>query len=156
MPELPEVETTVQGLRVQVRHRTFVDVWTDWKKVVKKPTNFEIFKKEIIGKNIIRVWRRAKNVIFELSGNESLLVHQKMTGHLLVGRWHQEGGVWVADKEGPLQDRINGFIHLLFTLDNGEMIALSDMRKFAKAELWKTHDLLEELKKLGPEPLEKS
>ena len=38
------------------------------------------------------------------------------------------------------------------------MIALSDVRKFAKVELWKTADLLNslEFKKLGPEPLEKS
>ena len=38
------------------------------------------------------------------------------------------------------------------------MIALSDVRKFAKVELWKTYELLnsKEFKNLGPEPLEKS
>ena len=37
------------------------------------------------------------------------------------------------------------------------MLALSDLRKFAKVELWKTKELKEseELKSLGPEPLEK-
>ena len=37
------------------------------------------------------------------------------------------------------------------------MIALSDARKFAKIELWKTEELLnsKEFKNLGPEPLEK-
>ena len=61
-------------------------------------------------------------------------------------------------KKGPLEEKINTFIHLLFTLDNGKMIALSDVRKFAKAELWKTEDLLssDEFKNLGPEPLEKN
>ena len=38
------------------------------------------------------------------------------------------------------------------------MIALSDARKFAKVELWKTEELInsKEFKNLGPEPLEKN
>ena len=156
MPELPEVETTVKGLNSKGLNRTFVDVWSDWKKMVKRPKSFDVFKKELQSKKIIKVWRRAKNVIFELSGGYSLLVHQKMTGHLLHGVWNMEHGTWVPAKRGPLDEKINLFIHLLFTLDNGQMIALSDLRKFAKAELWGTQDLLKELSNLGPEPLEKS
>ncbi len=155
MPELPEVQTTVQGLHSKVLNRTFVDVWSDWKKLVKKPNNFELFKKELKGKKIKRVWRRAKNVIFELSQGYSLLIHQKMTGHLLHGTWNMKHGTWVPSQNGPLNEKINTFLHLIFFLDNKTMIALSDVRKFAKAELWKTEDLLEDFKKLGPEPLEK-
>ena len=60
-------------------------------------------------------------------------------------------------KEGPLNDPYNRFLHLIFFFDNGKMMALSDARKFAKVELWKTDDLLnsKEFKNLGPEPLEK-
>ena len=87
MPELPEVETTVKGLQERVLNRTFIDAWSDWKKIVKRPKDFEIFKKELKGKKIQRVWRRAKNVIFELSSGYSLLVHMKMTGHLLYGKY---------------------------------------------------------------------
>ncbi len=157
MPELPEVETTVKGLNLKVLKRTFIDVWSDWKKTVKRPKDFELFRKEIKNKKIKKVWRRAKNVIFELSDGYSLLIHQKMTGHLMVGNWKLENNKWVPVKRGPLDEKINTFIHLLFTLDNGRMIALSDLRKFAKTELWKTEDLLssEEFKNLGPEPLEK-
>ena len=36
MPELPEVETTVRGLQKKVLNRTFVDFWTDSKKLIKK------------------------------------------------------------------------------------------------------------------------
>lgn len=158
MPELPEVQTTVDGLKSRVLNRTFVDVWSDWKKLVKKPKDFEQFKKEIKNKKIKKIWRRAKNIIFDLSDNCSLLVHQKMTGHLLVGNWKQENGIWVPDKKGPLNDPYNRFLHLIFFFDNEEMMALSDARKFAKVELWKTNDLLnsKEFKNLGPEPLEKS
>ena len=46
MPELPEVETTVKGLKPKVLKRTFVDVWSDWNKTVKKPKDFEQFKKD--------------------------------------------------------------------------------------------------------------
>jgi formamidopyrimidine-DNA glycosylase len=157
MPELPEVETIVRELKTKVLSRTFVDVWTDFKKVIKKPGSFESFKKEIRGKKIAIVWRRGKNVIFNLSGGRSLLIHQKLTGHLMFGKWKLEHGAWKSLIKGPLtDDSVNNFIHLLFFLDNGYMLALSDLRKFAKAELWKTDDLLENgFEKMGPEPLEK-
>lgn len=156
MPELPEVQTTVKGLQQKVLDRIFIDIWTDWGKMVKRPKNFELFKEGLLGKKIKKVWRRAKNVIFELSDGCSLLIHMKMTGHLMVGTWIQEDGKWKPKKRGPFDEKINMFLHLILKLDNGEMIALSDLRKFAKAELWKTEELLSQLKKLGPEPLEKS
>ncbi len=142
MPELPEVQTTINGLQAKVLNRAFVDVWSDWEKMVKRPRDFALFKKELRGKKIMRVWRRAKNVIFELSQGYSLLVHMKMTGHLLVEPW--------------ASDPMNGFLHLIFTLDDGRKIALSDMRKFAKVELWKTEELLTspDFLRIGPEPLE--
>ncbi len=172
MPELPEVQTTVNGLNTKVLKRTFVDVWSDWKKMVrlrsdfsgtlvgrvKKPHDFEIFKKELKGRKIINVWRRAKNVIFDLSGGYSLLVHMKMTGHLLYGTWSMKRETWTAAKDSVLQEKINGYLHIIFFLDNGKMIALSDLRKFAKVELWKTEEFLvsPEFLGWGPEPLEKS
>ncbi|MFA6190492.1 MAG: bifunctional DNA-formamidopyrimidine glycosylase/DNA-(apurinic or apyrimidinic site) lyase [Candidatus Staskawiczbacteria bacterium] len=163
MPELPEVETTVKGLNAKVLNRTFVSVWSDWKKLVKKPKDFLQFEKQIKNKKIIKIWRRAKNIIFDLSGGLSLLVHQKMTGHMLVGKWSRHSGIppeagsiWKPIKEGPLNDPYNRFLHLIFFLDNKEMIALSDARKFAKVELWEKKELESELKKIGPEPLEKS
>jgi formamidopyrimidine-DNA glycosylase len=139
MPELPEVETTVRGLQ-KVLNRTFVDFWTDSKKLIKKPS-LERFKKELKNKKIKKVWRRGKNIIFNLSDNYSLLVHQKLTGHLLYGNWKK--------------DKVNTYIHIKFLLDNGKVLALSDLRKFAKIELLKTNSLLKELTSLGPEPLEK-
>ena len=44
----------------------------------------------------------------------------------------------------------------MFWLSGGLMLALSDLRKFAKVELWKTDDLLnsKEFNNLGPEPLD--
>lgn len=158
MPELPEVETTVRGLKLKVSKKTFVDVWSDSEKMIKKPKSFLEFKNLIKGAKINNIWRRAKNVIFDLSNNYSLLVHQKMTGHLLFGEWILKDGIWQAKVRGPLDDPYNRFLHLIFFFSDGKMMALSDVRKFAKIELQKTQDLLssKEFKNLGPEPLDKS
>ena len=158
MPELPEVETIVRELKTRVLGRTFVDVWTDFGKTIKKPA-LKGFGKQIKGKKILKIWRRGKNIIFDLSSGKKLLIHQKMTGHLLFGKWSFKNGRWKALDEGPLtEDPANKFIHLMFFLDKGFMLALSDLRKFAKVELWEGKELLafEGFSSLGPEPMEKS
>lgn len=156
MPELPEVETIVRDLQKSIINQKIEDVWSDNKKVIKKPKSFEQFRKEIKGKKIEKVWRRGKNIIFNLSENKALLIHQKLTGHLLVGQWILDNGCWKSKIKGPLQEKVNTYIHLLFTLNNGQMLALSDLRKFAKAELWDRKKLEKELSSLGPEPLKEN
>jgi formamidopyrimidine-DNA glycosylase len=157
MPELPEVETTVKDLRKKVLHRTFIDVWTDFEKMIKNPKSFPEFKKELINKKILDVKRRAKFILFKLSCGKTLLIHQKMTGHLLLSKWQKQKNSWKGFENNYFSDKINSYIHLLFTLDDGRMLALSDLRKFARIELRETKDLFnsEEFKSLGPEPLEK-
>jgi len=158
MPELPEVETTVNNLKKKILSRTFIDVWTNFGKMIEKPRNFKEFKKELKGKKIKKIWRRGKNIIFELSQRYSLLMHQKMTGHLLYGKWEQRKGQWIPQTKGALEDRENDYIHLMFFLDNKKMLAFCDLRKFGKAELWKTEELKnsKELRRLGAEPLDKN
>jgi len=156
MPELPEVETIVRDLQKEVLGRAFIDVWTDFKKIIKLPKSFEQFKKEIKGKKIQKIWRRGKNILINLSKNNTLLIHQKLTGHLLLGKWQQKEGKWEATIPGPLkEDPMNKFLHLIFWLDNNQMLALSDLRKFAKVELLNKDTLEKELSSFGPEPLEK-
>ncbi len=157
MPELPEVETIVCDLRKKVLNRTFISVWTDSENIIKKP-GFQRFKKEIKSEKIKNIKRRGKNILIELSHNKTLLIHQKLTGHLLYGTWNKKQGKWEPLGRGFLKDKVNTYIRLLFTLDNGRMLALSDLRKFAKVELWGTKELeqSEILKNLGPEPLEES
>jgi len=157
MPELPEVETIVMGLKKKVLGRTFLDAWTDFKKTIKRPKDFKAFQKELKGKKIEEIRRRGKNIIFNLSSGYSLLIHQKLTGHLLFGKWSFKNKKWEPKTRGPLTDRANKYIHLMFFLDKGQMLALSDVRKFAKVELWKKEDLDSsiDMEELGPEPLEK-
>lgn len=157
MPELPEVQTTASQLAKVLPGLSIKGVWTDWEKMLRGEP-FSRFKKEIVGRKIRRAHRRGKNVLIELSGGKTLLVHMKMTGHLLYGAYALEKGKWTPKEKGPLQDPHNRFIHFVFALSNGKHMAFSDMRKFGKIILLETAtlDASPHLALLGPEPLERS
>jgi len=155
MPELPEVETTKEELKKLVLERKIVDVWSDTPKIVKN-IDFSDFQREIKGRIIKDIQRKGKNIIFLLDKDRAFLIHQKLTGHLLYGKWKREGSGWVPEKEGPLSDPMNRFLHLIFFLDNKKMLALSDLRKFAKVIFGKKEEIfsLPEIISLGPDALE--
>lgn len=164
IPELPEVQTTVSQLKKQVEGAKITRVWTDAEKLIKKPASFGRFKNEITGSEIENISRRAKYIIIHLSGPKTLVLHQRMTGHLLLGRWKKEEGNWVPIKKGPLEDKYNKYIHVVFWLDSGQMLALSNLRKFATLELYNKEvptapnkkTGIKKLDKLGCEPLTKT
>lgn len=94
MPELPEVETTTNGLRKTIVDLTIKDVWTDLstkdkrqKESIANPKFFPVFRKEVLNKKVLLIERRAKNILINISGNKTILVHLKMTGHLLYGKY---------------------------------------------------------------------
>ncbi|RJQ14319.1 bifunctional DNA-formamidopyrimidine glycosylase/DNA-(apurinic or apyrimidinic site) lyase [Candidatus Parcubacteria bacterium] len=165
MPELPEVETVVRGLNRKVRGLKIKDVWSDWPKYFKPHLSLFKFKKHVVGKKINIVHRRGKNILFNLSDGHVLLIHQKMTGHLLIGNWiynpkgdgrTRTSGFWRPVSHGPLQDPRNDFIHLMFFLNNGRQLALSDARKFAKVLCGPREEIFgkKDISSLGPEPLD--
>jgi len=147
MPELPEVETTKRGLEKTVLGLVIKDVRTDLstkdkrkRDTVSNPRYFKVFKKEILNKKVISVERRAKNILINLSGGKTILVHMKMTGYLFYGK----------------NPKIK-FAHVVFTLSNKHYLVFSDIRKFGKITLLDTktaHDT-KHLNNVGPEPLEK-
>lgn len=156
MPELPEVQTIVNDLNRKIKGSTVTDVWSDWLKYFKRsPGGWENFKKTARGKKIEKIRRIGKNIIFDLSGGKKILIHQKMTGHLLVGKWRLNKNKWVAVEKGPLAEKVNGYIHVMFFLSGGKMLALSDLRKFAKVLAMDEKDFknLEDIKNIGPDPL---
>jgi len=145
----------VSDLNRKVRGQKIVGFWTDWPKLIKAPVP-KLFKAKIRGLRIQEVKRIGKNVVFSLSGNNVLLVHQKMTGHLMVGKWNIKNGKVEATEDGPFKDRVNRYIHALFYLSSGKMIALSDMRKFARIAFGKRENILKlpDITKLGPDALD--
>jgi formamidopyrimidine-DNA glycosylase len=164
MPELPEVETTARMLNERIKGLSISDIWTDYdssfhkgKGNIKDKSYFPKFRKELIGKKILNVERRAKNVLINVSGGKTILTHMKMTGHFLYGKYEYKNKKWFPIEDGLLKDPFNRFVHLVFTLSNNKHLVLSDMRKFAKVYVFNTNEIEgnEDLKDLGPEPLEK-
>jgi len=158
MPELPEVETTVRYLKDKIIGQKIVGLDFDTPNLIKKPSPEEL-KRQIVGKKITKIERKGKNILIYLNQDYLLLIHQKLTGHLLYGKWQKEKGKWLPqEKNSPLfLDQQNRFIHFLLFLANGKMLALSDLRKFAKIIFAKKEEVLnsDDLKTLGPEPLSK-
>ncbi len=176
MPELPEVQTTVNGLQEHIVGLTIVDVWSDYNspyfkgsKTIKDRAYFEQLKKKLVGQRIVAVTRRAKNILIHVnkvgapdSTEQILLVHMKMTGHLLYGTYRfddtKKKDPWQPIGPESLKDPFNRHVHFMLSFSNKKNLALSDVRKFAKVALvdaTTAHDS-SHLHGIGPEPLEKA
>ncbi|MEK7114933.1 MAG: bifunctional DNA-formamidopyrimidine glycosylase/DNA-(apurinic or apyrimidinic site) lyase [Patescibacteria group bacterium] len=148
MPELPEVQTIVDDLNKKVIGKKIIAAWFDWPKM--KPVE------KAVGHTIKKVIRRGKNILFYLNKDNILLVHQKMTGHVLVGKWKITGKKVEPIEPKIFKEKVNGYIHFILTLNDKKMIGLSDLRKFAKVVFGPVEKIenLPDLKNLGPDALE--
>ena len=177
MPELPEVHTTVVGLQRVLPKLSITSVWCGmWsesnlaRNTIKDKSYFPYFKKYALNSKILEVRRRAKYILIDLENGFTIILHMKMTGHIMYGEYKQDkksdGREWAwkpvdlpagrQAKINPLLDPYNRFIRVVFTLSNGKHIAFCDSRKFGTVVIEKTSTLhLERLSHLGPEPLEK-
>jgi formamidopyrimidine-DNA glycosylase len=143
MPELPEVETIVRGLRGPLIGRQFTGVRVGCEDLVARPRPEPAegplvgeFKRRVVGQEILAVRRRGKYLIFALSGGESLIIHLRMTGRLLI--------------KNP-NDELDKHDHLIFELDDGRELRFNNVRKLGRVYLVDDED--EIVGKLGPEPL---
>jgi len=135
MPELPEVETIARGLRGPLMGRQITGVHVGWENLVARPT-VEEFKRRLVGQRILGVKRRGKYLVVALSSGQSLIVHLRMTGRLLIKNRGDE-----LDKHD----------HLIFELDDGKELRFNEVRKLGRVYLVDDED--EILGELGPEPL---
>ncbi len=136
MPELPEVETVVRGLRAPLVGRRIEAMWHDWAKTIHSPSPEE-FAARIAGQTIRGISRRGKYILIGLE-HDTLVIHLKMSGRLYVAAAGEENE---ADR----------WVHARFELDNGEQLRFSDARKFGRVTL--TENVKNLLAHLGPEPL---
>lgn len=156
MPELPEVETIKRDLEKNVVGRQIVGVEFLWPGILKDFSVTE-FEKAVVGKKILQVERRAKNLNINLEGDITLLFHMKMTGHLIFtedywqvdeqGKWEKHQG-----EESPLYDPLNQYIRAIFYLSGDKILAFSDLRKFAYVKLLTNQELQKNYEQYGPEP----
>ncbi len=143
MPELPEVESLRRMLLESARGRKIVAA------AIREPrlrrTVADDFIRKITGRGIDAIDRRAKYLLLRLSGAATLLVHLGMSGSLT----HR--GKDFADLEfDPAHD------HLRLELDDGSALVYNDPRRFGLMKLVDSFELdsVQELRGLGPEPLE--
>ncbi len=136
MPELPEVEMVVRGLRPDVVGRTFTGAVIHWERQI-APLSAGAFSERISGQHVDRLSRRGKYVVFTLS-RDSLLVHLKMTGRLYVS---------LPDR----QDDADRWVRAVLGMDDGRELCFSDLRKFGRLHLVEHAE--EVTGNLGPEPL---
>ncbi len=136
MPELPEVETTCNGITPHLLNKTIARVIIRQSKL-RWPIPAAI-KKSLIDKKIISIKRRAKYILIEAE-NGTLILHLGMSGSLRIVK---------ADTAHDKHD------HFDLVLKDGNCLRLHDPRRFG-AVLWTTKPVSEHklLSKLGPEPL---
>src|SRR5689334_37368 len=133
MPELPEVEMVVRGLRDDLVGRTFTGAHIHWAREIGIPSPKQ-FSGRIKGQRIERLDRRAKYIVATLSGG-ALLIHLKMTGRLYVAR---PGDVVDGDR----------WVRVSLSMDDGKELRFSDSRKFGRMYLVDTMEAI--TGKLGP------
>lgn len=140
MPELPEVETVVRGLRRTITGQTITRVEINNSERISPDK--KRFTALMAGQTVAGVRRRGKNILIDLSGGLTLWVHLKMTGHFYYR---------------PASDAIEKHDHLIFHLaDNGHNLRFNDYRRFGRLRIFPTADIMMQkgLVELGPEPLE--
>ncbi|MEC9491083.1 MAG: DNA-formamidopyrimidine glycosylase [Halanaerobiales bacterium] len=141
MPELPEVETVVKGLRPLVTDKTVTAVEIREKNMIAYPeADIQTFKDSLIGSKIEAINRRGKYIIIELNTDKNMVIHLRMTGKLLVKEVKE-----FRDKH----------THVIFSLNDGQEIRFNNIRKFGRVYLIdKNHpEQAGGLADLGPEPL---
>lgn len=141
MPELPEVETVARQLDHEIAGRVIKQVDVNFgKRLNPAPKKFVEL---VTGKKVLSVERRAKILLFKLSGGLTLVAHLKMTG-----------GFYLK----PRGTKPTKHAHVVFHLSDGREVHWEDTRKFGFIKAYDQNGLEEYLQtqSYGPEPLEKS
>ena len=136
MPELPEVETTCNGIRPHIQHKNIAKV------IVRDPQLRWLipleFSQTILGLKIEDVTRRGKYCLLNTAVG-SVILHLGMSGSLRI-----------VNTDTP----VTRHDHVDIIFEDGIVLRFNDPRKFG-AVLWADGNVLEHklLKNLGTEPL---
>ena len=142
MPELPEVETVVRGLRTALPGRRIVGVRLGKTDFIDNPATME---RQLPGSGIKGVRRHGKFLVVDLEpANKgaqefSLLIHLGMTGQLVV-----------SAAEAPVAPHT----HVFLALDDGREVRYTDARRFGRMRMVSETEREAALGRLGLDPLE--
>jgi formamidopyrimidine-DNA glycosylase len=144
MPELPEVETVVRGLRLSLPGRMVTDVRFGKTDFV---DDVAAIAERLPGTRISAVKRLGKFICIELNSGAAgaahphynLIIHLGMTGQLTLPR---------------AGEAVVPHTHVFFGLDDGRELRYTDIRRFGRMLLVAESELASFLARLGKEPLE--
>jgi formamidopyrimidine-DNA glycosylase len=153
MPELPEVETVARQLDPELAGQRIERLeildgrWS-------RPGDPAELAAAVSGRMIEGLGRRGKYLLLALEGAQTLVMHLRMTGNLVL----VEGEEALDPSEGRRLyegERSTSERHLRarFTLEDGRELWFTDPRRFGEAFLIDDDKLDERFVKLGPEPL---
>jgi len=136
MPELPEVETTVRGLRPPLEGRRLTRVEAR-RADLRRPFP-EDLRQRMTGATITGLGRRAKYGLIETDRGDVMIFHLGMSG-----RWRID----------PTE--IGAHDHLILETEQGRTLSLCDPRRFGSVDLVRRDALADfpSFRALGPEPL---
>ena len=137
MPELPEVETVKETLKLKLIGKKIKDVKVYYDGIIAYPEVKE-FSKQIKNLPIKDIKRRGKWLMFDLD-NYYLLSHLRM-----------EGKYFFKNKE----DKVDNYEHVVFIFDDNRELRYLDTRKFGRMYLYPKDVVFNEkpLNELGLEP----
>lgn len=138
MPELPEVETVVRGVRPKLVGRRIRSVPLASPLMVASPRSFA---KRLCGHQVLAMDRVGKWMFVRLSSTDTLVLHLGMTGHLEVT---------------AATAALVPHTHLRLELDDGaEQLRFSDPRRFGEIVLYRPEEWQARFgdDKLGPDAL---
>jgi len=136
MPELPEVETTVRGLRPALEGHRLTHVETR-RADLRRAFPVDL-RQRLTGATVTGLRRRAKYGLIETDRGDVMIFHLGMSG-----RWRID----------PAE--IGAHDHLLLETEQGRRLSLCDPRRFGSVDLVRNEDLavFRPFAGLGPEPL---
>jgi formamidopyrimidine-DNA glycosylase len=140
MPELPEVETVMRGLRTRLEGRTLTRVVAH-RPDLRWPMPQDLALK-LTGSRVTSFRRRAKYILMRLDNGWSVLLHLGMSGRMVLG---------------PVgRNALEPHEHLEMETEDGWRVGFVDPRRFGSVDLIMTdrEDTHRLLAGLGPEPLD--
>lgn len=146
MPELPEVETVRRGLLPAMEGQV-IELAQVNRADLRWPFPPQMAER-LTGARVLRLRRRSKYILADLSTDETLLIHLGMSGRMLISG--DLLGAFHHDHPAPQKHD-----HVVLTMESGARVTFNDARRFGAMDMFPTataeaHPLLAAL---GPEPL---
>ncbi len=150
MPELPETETIARDLNARIVGARIVGVTVLRDDVLRGATR-DTLALHTVGREITRVWRRAKLIVLDLQATGSatdnkqvhLVVQPRFTGSLLVD-------------DGTLPPDLAAYRTVSFALHDDRTLHYRDVRRLGTVAFMTHESFLSSSDALGPEPLDAS